>query len=107
MTIARTYPAGVTSWVDLEVPDLAALDLATEFYGGLFGWTFDQATPDEAPFRYLIARLDGQDAAGLGGPAPVGRPGVTEWTTYVAVDDADATAAAVEAAGGRVLLPPA
>jgi predicted enzyme related to lactoylglutathione lyase len=107
MTTARTYPAGVTSWVDLEVTDLAALDVATEFYGGLFGWTFDQATPDGAPFRYLVARLDGRDAAGLGGPAPADRPGDTEWTTYVAVDDADATAAAVERAGGRVLRLPA
>ena len=107
MTIARTYPAGVTSWVDLEVPDLAALEVATAFYGGLLGWTFAPATPDEAPFRYLLARLDGQDAAGLGAPASPDRPGGTEWTTYVAVDDADATAAAVESAGGRVLLPPA
>ena len=59
------------------------------------------------PFRYLIAQLDGQDAAGLGGPAAPERPGGTEWTTYVAVDDADATAAAVERAGGQILLPPA
>ena len=105
MTMARTYPAGVTSWVDLEVADLESLETATRFYGGLFGWTFDQATPDGAPFRYLIAQLDGQDAAGLGGPASSERPGGTEWTTYVAVDDADATAAAVQRAGGQILLP--
>lgn len=106
-TMPRTYPAGVTSWVDLEVADLDALEVATDFYGGLFGWTFDQATPDEVPFRYLIARLDGQDAAGLGAPASPARPGGTEWTTYVAVDDTDATAAAVERASGQVLLAPA
>ena len=107
MTMARTYPAGVTSWVDLEVPDVEALDAATRFYGGLFGWTFDQATHDDDAVRYLIARLDGRDAAGLGGPRSPDRPGRTEWTTYVAVDDTDATAAAVDRAGGRVLLPPA
>ena len=107
MTMARTYPAGVTSWVDLEVADLGALDVATRFYGDLLGWTFQPATRDEAPFRYLIARLGGQDAAGLGGPASPDRPGGTEWTTYIAVDDTDATAAAVARAGGQVLLPPA
>jgi uncharacterized protein len=32
---------------------------------------------------------------------------VGSWSTYVAVDDADAICAAVEAAGGRVLAPPA
>ena len=40
MTTARTYPAGVTSWVDVEHRDVAA---AEQFYGGLFGWTFDRA----------------------------------------------------------------
>ena len=103
----RTYPSGVTSWVDLEVADLEALEIATRFYGGLFGWTFDQATPDDAPFRYLIARLDGHDAAGVGGPASPDRSGGTEWTTYIAVDDADEAASLVERSGGRVVLPPA
>ena len=42
MTTARTYPAGVTSWVDLEVADLDALDAATTFYSGLFGWELDR-----------------------------------------------------------------
>ena len=65
-TQARTYPAGVTSWVDIEVDDVEA---AQAFYGGLFGWTFTQATPPEAPVRYLIAQLDGQDVAGIGGRA--------------------------------------
>ena len=41
----RTYPEGVTSWVDVEVPDLEA---AQAFYGGLFGWTFEQVSPDGA-----------------------------------------------------------
>ena len=100
MTEQRTYPAGVTSWIDLEAGDVEA---AQEFYGGLFGWTFEQVTPPGAPARYLIARLDGQDAAGL---AESAAPSAV-WNTYVAVDDADATCALVEAAGGRVVSPPA
>ena len=98
----RTYPAGVTSWVDVDTPDV---DASTAFYSALLGWTFEPATPPDLPFRYLIAQLDGRDVGGLGGPAePHGVP--ARWNTYVAVDDAEAAAAAVTAAGGRVLAPP-
>ena len=103
MTTQRTYPAGVTSWVDLEV---AQLDTAVDFYAGLFGWTFQQATPDGAPSRYLVAQLDGQDVAGLGSVLQQGG-GTPEWRTYVAVEDADAAASLVGGHGGTVLDPPA
>jgi predicted enzyme related to lactoylglutathione lyase len=102
---ARTYPAGVTSWVDVEHGDVAA---AEQFYGALLGWTFTRATPPGLPFHYLIAQLDGQDVAGLGGPSdPSGDgPERPAWNTYVAVDDIDAVARSVTAAGGQVLHPP-
>ncbi|MDZ5662279.1 VOC family protein [Nocardioides sp. S-58] len=93
-TQQRTYPAGVTSWVDLEQPDLGATQA---FYGGLFGWQFEVVGGGE----YVIARLDGRDAAGLG----EGDGDGSAWTTYVAVDDADATTARVAAAGGTVVEP--
>lgn len=107
MTQPRTYPEGVTSWVDTEQADLGA---ALDFYGGLFGWTFSEATPPGVPFRYVIAQLDGLDVGGLGGPAttPPGAPagGPARWNTYVAVDDADAMAGRVEQLGGEVLQLP-
>src|SRR3954447_11516879 len=97
MVEPRNYPAGVPSWVDTEQP---ALDAATRFYGGLFGWTFENAMPPGADGSYLIARLDGQDVAAI---APgTGR----SWHTYVAVDDADATAAAAVAAGATMVAEP-
>ncbi|MET0999584.1 MAG: VOC family protein [Marmoricola sp.] len=106
MTRARTYPAGVTSWVDVEQQDVAATQ---EFYGGLFGWTFTRATPPGIPFQYVVAQLDGQDVAGIGGPAdPSGpAPGPPAWNTYVAVDHIGGAASAVVAAGGQVISPPA
>jgi predicted enzyme related to lactoylglutathione lyase len=98
MTEPRTYPAGVTSWIDLETGDLEA---AQEFYGRLFGWTFTTATPPGvAP--YVIAQLDGQDAAGLASGTRT-----SAWNTYVAVDDIDEAATKVKAAGGCVTGPPA
>lgn len=100
MTTHRTYPHGATCWVDTGQPDV---DAASRFYAGLFGWELTDATPPEAPGAYLIARLDGKDVAAIGPTSA----DVASWNTYVAVDDADATAAAVEDGGGAVVDPPA
>ncbi|MGB8880149.1 MAG: VOC family protein, partial [Solirubrobacteraceae bacterium] len=95
MSPPRTYPHGVPSWVDTEQPDPEA---AQAFYRQLFGWTFETVSPPDAPL-YAIASLGGRDVAGVAGSdAPA-----SAWNTYVAVDDADATAARVTALGGEVL----
>jgi predicted enzyme related to lactoylglutathione lyase len=99
--MARTYPAGVTCWVDTEQPDL---DAAAAFYAALFGWTLTDAVPPGAGDPYLVATLDGRDAAALA-PAIDGR--AASWNTYVAVENTDATAAAVPSLGGGVVKPPA
>jgi len=100
MTAERTYPAGVPCWVDTEQPDIEA---AKHFYSNLFGWRFSDAIPPDAPGTYVIASLDGKDVAAIGsaqGDASV------EWTTYIAVDDADAAADTVRGAGGSVAVEP-
>ena len=99
----RTYPHGVTCWIDTEQPDVEA---SREFYGGLFGWEFEVATPPDAPARYLIATLHGQDVAALA-EAPEVAVGAARWNTYVAVDDADAAVEQAVALGGTVVAPPA
>src|SRR5215218_5506860 len=88
-TVQRTYPPGVTAWIDAEVPDVAA---AREFYAELFGWAFDEEQ---------VARVDGGEVAGL-------RPseGTARWTTSVAVTDAEAAAEALRRLGGQVLEEP-
>lgn len=100
MVEPRTYPHGVTSWIDTEQPDPAA---ARMFYAALFGWTLTDAMPPGAPGSYLIATLDGQDVAAVGSASVAGP---ARWNTYVAVDDANATAAAVVATGGTLIAPP-
>ena len=95
----RTYPQGVPCWIDTEQP---APDDAARFYGELFGWSFEDAMRPDASGSYLIASLDGQDVAAI---APSGDEPVA-WNTYIAVDDADSTAAAVAGSGGSVLLEP-
>ena len=95
---ARTYPFGVTCWIDTEQPDP---DAARRFYGGLFGWTFENAMPAGAGTVYLIGQLDGKDAAAI-----ATGEGIARWNTYIATPDIDATAAAVVEAGGTVLSGP-
>jgi predicted enzyme related to lactoylglutathione lyase len=99
----RTYPHGVTCWIDSEQSDVEA---AQEFYGGLFGWEFTVATPPDAPARYVVATLDGQDVAALA-EAPDVAPGAARWNTYVAVDDADATVERAVSLGATVVSPAA
>ena len=94
----RTYPPGVTSWVDIEQPDVGR---ALAFYGAVLGWSFHEAAPPGAPARYVIAQVDGLDVAGIGGGSQ--DPG---WHTYVAVDDVDAALSRVVAAGGTVTTGP-
>jgi predicted enzyme related to lactoylglutathione lyase len=97
------YIPGVPCWVDTSHPDPEA---ATAFYGGLFGWAFEDVMPADAPVRYFMARLPGGDVAAIGGQMPDAPQRPATWNTYVWVDDADATAAKVRAAGGTVVTEP-
>ncbi len=101
MTQQRTYPHGVPSWVDTIAHDL---DEAKRFYAGVFDWTFTDALPADAPGHYLIATVGGEDVAAIASPDSDDER--VTWRTYIAVDDADASAAAVAAAGGTVTLDP-
>jgi uncharacterized protein len=98
----RTYPAGVSCWLDLEPRDP---DAVGAFYAELLGWTLTNAMPPDAPGRYLIATLDGQDVAAIAsGVASLAA--ASGWNTYFAVDDADEAAGTVTAAGGTVAVGP-
>lgn len=101
MSEPKTYPHGVPSWVDIVAHDL---DEAKRFYAGVFDWTFTDAIPADAPGNYLIATIGGEDVAAIASPDASDE--TSAWRTYIAVDDADATAEAVEAAGGTVTLAP-
>lgn len=96
------YMPGVPCWIDTSQPDPEA---ATKFYGGLFGWEFENVLPPESGAKYFIARLRGLDAAAVGSP-PEGGPPMALWNTYVWVEDARETAAKVRDAGGQVITEP-
>jgi predicted enzyme related to lactoylglutathione lyase len=96
------YIPGVPCWVDTGHPDPEAV---VDFYGGLFGWEFEDVMPAGSPGRYFIARRRGGDVAAIGS-VPDGAPPVAMWNTYIWVDDADETASKARDAGGTVVMEP-
>lgn len=103
MSTRSSYVEGTPAWVDLQTSDQPA---AKDFYAALFGWSYDDRPMlDDAV--YSIATLRGERVAAIA-PLPAGSsPSETpsRWNTFLAVADADASAAKVEPAGGRLLLP--
>lgn len=92
------YPEGVPSWADLATTDV---DKARAFYSTLFGWDIEDP---ETEIPYWMAFQKGLPAAGIG-QQQEGQP-FSVWTTYFAVDDADATMEKIEAAGGTAIMGP-
>jgi predicted enzyme related to lactoylglutathione lyase len=110
------YIPGVPCWVDAGEPDPEA---ALDFYGGLFGWEFEETMPAEAEGNYFVARCEttawslfDQSRESRGGVVaairsiPEGAPPVAMWNIYVWVDSADETATKVRDAGGTVVMEP-
>jgi len=94
-----SYPPGTPCWVDLSTSDVAA---AEAFYSALFGWEVGDTGPEGGGYAMFLK--SGKYVAGVG-PLPMeGQP--PAWTTYVCVDDADATLSKVKAAGGAVFVEP-
>ena len=92
------WPAGTPCWVDLGVSDIPK---ALAFYRGLFGWDIQEGPPEAG--GYALCTIGGLPVAGIG--PKMGPPDMpTVWTTYLATDDADATAAKIKAAGGQVMM---
>jgi uncharacterized protein len=96
------YIAGVPCWIDTNQPDPEA---AATFYGGLFGWEFEDTMPPGSEGKYLVARIRGGDVAAVGSQ-PEGAPPTPVWNTYIWVDSADETASKVQDAGGRIVTDP-
>ncbi len=94
------WPAGTPCWVDVSVDDVPK---AIAFYEALFGWDIPAGGPEVG--GYSIAHKDGRIVAGIG--PKMGPPEApSAWLTYIATDDADATAARIRSAGGQVLAEP-
>ena len=101
MSERTSYAPGTPCWVDLATPDLEA---AESFYGELFGWEIPELPNSAEMGGYRRAKLGGKDVAGVMPLMQEGQP--PAWSTYVSVDDADATAARGQENGGTVIAEP-
>ncbi len=101
MSEQTEYAPGTPSWADNASPDPGA---AAAFYSGLFGWQTEDRMPADQDGEYHMASLRGKEVAALGSQPMEGVPPV--WNTYITVESADAAAAAVDAAGGKVVAEP-
>ena len=96
MTSTTNKPA----WVDLASDDAAA---SRDFYSKLFGWNVE-VNPDPQYGGYGIARLSGNDAAGIGPKQDPNTP--TAWSLYIGSDDIEGLAKRVTDSGGTVAVAP-
>jgi uncharacterized protein len=98
LPICDGAPLGAPCWIDLTSSDVKR---AQEFYGAVFGWTFESQGP--AVGGYITAAKDGRQIAGMLAnvrqwPFPDG------WSTYFHTADIDATISALTAAGATIRL---
>jgi predicted enzyme related to lactoylglutathione lyase len=93
-------------WYELMTPDR---DAAIDFYSKVLGWTaapHPSSTTSSGP--YTVLSRDGREFGGLFAFTDDMRTNNMPpmWNGYVAVPDADATIAAIKAAGGSVHMGP-
>lgn len=94
-------PAGTFCWDELVANDTEA---AGRFYCALFGWTTQEWDMGPAG-KYTIFR---RGETGIGGMMknPEAGAGPASWLSYVAVADADASAARAAKLGAKICAPP-
>ncbi|MHB8220353.1 MAG: VOC family protein [Acidimicrobiales bacterium] len=100
MPIRTSTPTGAPCWADLWTSDVEG---SRRFYGEFFGW---EAMEPSAEFGgYFMFNRAGQPVAGAMGGMP-DNPAQDVWKIYLATDDVQRTAAAAEAYGAQIAVPP-
>ena len=95
--------AGTICWRELATRDF---EKALSFYGQMFGWDLEQSKI--TPMTYAEINIDGK---AVGGMMPIDKnwgdnPPPSHWTPYVAVENADDTAAKIKSNGGSMRQEP-
>jgi predicted enzyme related to lactoylglutathione lyase len=98
MPEAAVSAPGKAIWADLATPDI---EKSKDFYSKLFGWEPQILGPEAG--GYVLFSLKGKTVAAV---APAQEGQFPAWSVYFGTNDADATAKAVESAGGKVIVPP-
>ncbi|MEE9310541.1 MAG: VOC family protein [Cocleimonas sp.] len=89
---------GAFSWNELMTSDV---DGAKSFYGKMFNWQCEDVNSD---MPYTMAKINGQDSAGIMSMPPEAAGMPPMWGAYVTVDDVETSAKQAVALGGKILL---
>lgn len=97
------YVNGQFSWVDLSTSDTEA---AKKFYTSMFGWDSVDKPTDMGPV-YTMFMHEGESTCGMGPQSPemAAAEAPPLWSSYVNVDDCEATVAKATELGGTVMTP--
>ncbi|NYJ73159.1 VOC family protein [Allobranchiibius huperziae] len=103
------WPVGSPCWAECSFePEHRGMTHARDFYEKLFGWRTEEGVSGSGgagSAAYVTCFKDERAAAGLSPMLAEGeRP---SWLTYLATDDIEEAAQAVQRAGGIVHVPPA
>lgn len=94
-------PEGMPIWYELLTADL---DAARRFYGPITGWTTTAFPTPGGGMEYNVWTMADTGIGGLASPPP-GAAVPSGWLAYFHVQDVDAKAKAVAAAGGAITMP--
>lgn len=92
---------GAFSWNELMTTDV---DGAKAFYSELFGWTLEDVKPGE--MDYTLAKVDGQDVAGIMKKPKEMADLPSVWGSYVTVGNVDESAKLAEKLGAKTIVEP-
>lgn len=105
-----TTAVGTPVWIDLDTLDAQR---SREFYGSLFGWTFEPFGGDGSPYSMICSEggyVGGmEDVSGAPGGEDGGQDGRSareRWNVFLHVDDIEARMERAVAAGATVLTEP-
>jgi len=99
------FTPGRWVWADLVTADVA---VAADFYGKVFGWTFETYGGDDDRETYTLALADGLPIGGLvfDERAMKDKMPSARWIGLISVPDVRAAADAVTKGGGKVVVAP-
>lgn len=91
---------GTFSWNELVTTDIEG---AKSFYSELFNWQLEDM---QSEMPYTIAKINGQETAGMMPLTPDCEEMPPAWGGYITVDNVENSAKQAEKLGGKILLEP-
>jgi predicted enzyme related to lactoylglutathione lyase len=99
-TINPMTQHGAFSWNELMTTDIEA---ATSFYKAMFNWEITKA---ESEMPYFMAKVNGQEVAGIMQNPPEASEVPPMWGGYITVDNVDTRANQAKSLGGKIIIEP-